>query len=145
MQYPVRLVQDDNDTILVDFPDFPEAHTYGDDREEALARAVDALTTIVETYIRDRRDIPMPSRGRTLVAVPALTAAKIELWRAMREGHVGKAALRALLNCHMPQVDRLLDVRHHSRLDQLEAALATLGKRLVVTVESTGRAAKAKA
>ena len=78
VQYPVRLVQDDNGTILVDFPDFPEAHTYGDDREEALARAGDALTTVVETYVRDQRDLPAPSRGRTLINVPALTAAKIE-------------------------------------------------------------------
>ncbi len=139
MQYPVRLTKDDNGTILVGFPDFPEAHTFGDDREEALARAVDALTTSVEAYIRDKRDIPAPSRGRTLVEVPALTAAKIELWMAMRSQKVGKAALRARLNCHMPQIDRLLDVRHHSRLDQLEAAFASLGKRLVVTVESAGR------
>ena len=55
MQYPIRLVRDDNDTILVDFPDFPEAHTYGDDREEARARAVDALTTIVEARVPRRR------------------------------------------------------------------------------------------
>ena len=140
MQYPVRLVKDDNDTFLVDFQDFPEAHTFGDDREEALARAVDALTTIIDAYMRDRRDIPAPSKGRTRIDVPALTAAKIELWMAMRAQKVGKAALRARLNCHMPQIDRLLDVRHHSRLDQLEAAFAALGKRLVLTVEPSGHA-----
>jgi predicted RNase H-like HicB family nuclease len=31
-----------NGTILAGFPDVPEAHTFGDDRDEALARAVDA-------------------------------------------------------------------------------------------------------
>lgn len=34
-----------------------------------------------------------------------------------------------------PQVDRLLDPRQASRLDQIEAALAAVGKRLVVDVE----------
>ena len=61
---------------MADFPDLPEAHTYGDDREEALARAVDVLTTVVESYVRDGRDIPAPSRGRTMVTVPALTAGR---------------------------------------------------------------------
>jgi len=43
MDYPVKLKRDDNDTILVSFPDFPEAHTYGDDEGDALERAKDAL------------------------------------------------------------------------------------------------------
>jgi antitoxin HicB len=38
------------------------------------------------------------------------------------------------LNCHLPQVDRLLDLRHASRLDQLEAAFRVLGKRLTLEI-----------
>jgi hypothetical protein len=34
----------------------------------------------------------------------------------------------------MPQVDRLLDLRHASRLDQLEAAFRALGKQLFIQV-----------
>jgi antitoxin HicB len=34
----------------------------------------------------------------------------------------------------MPQVDRILDLCHASKLEQVETALAALGKRLVVTV-----------
>ena len=29
LQYPVSLEQDSNGTILISFPDVPEAHTYG--------------------------------------------------------------------------------------------------------------------
>jgi antitoxin HicB len=39
------------------------------------------------------------------------------------------------LNCHLPQVDRLLDLLHNSRLDQLEAAFRALGKRIGISVE----------
>jgi hypothetical protein len=39
------------------------------------------------------------------------------------------------------QVDRLFDLRHRSRLDRIERALATLHKRLVVHVENVPRAA----
>jgi len=56
VRYPVRVAEDDNNTILVTFPDFPEAHTFGD----TLARR---------------------------------------------------------LNVHLPQVDRLLNLKHGSKLD----------------------------
>ena len=135
MEYPVTLTKDDNDTYLVTFPDFPEAQTFGDDRDDALARAVDALATAIDAYIKDRRDIPAPSRGRLTVEVPSLTAVKLELYAAMRVNRVGKAELARRLDWHLPQVDRLLDVRHASRLDQMERALSVLGKRIVLSVE----------
>ena len=61
MDYPVHLEPDDNGTILVSFPDFPDAHTFGTDRADALAHAADALATIVEAYRTDGRPIPAPS------------------------------------------------------------------------------------
>jgi antitoxin HicB len=72
----------------------------------------------------DRRDIPMPRAGAKgpFATLPALTEAKLALYTAMLAAKVGKAALARRLNCHLPQVDRLLDLRHASRLDQLEAA-----------------------
>jgi antitoxin HicB len=52
----------------------------------------------------------------------------------MREAGLRKADLARRLGWHVPQVDRLLDLRHASRIDQIEAALAALGKRLVIAV-----------
>jgi antitoxin HicB len=52
----------------------------------------------------------------------------------MRTAKVSKVDLARRLNCHMPQVDRLLDLRHASRLDQLEGAFHALGKQLSVLV-----------
>jgi antitoxin HicB len=52
----------------------------------------------------------------------------------MRTAKMSKAELARRLNCHMPQVDRLLDLRHASRLDQMEAAFRALGKQLSVDV-----------
>jgi antitoxin HicB len=128
--YPVVLECDVDGRVLVNFPDFPEAHTYGDDEEEALVRARDALATIVDAYIKDKQPIPYPSRGYPTVKLPALTEAKIGLYRAMREAHITKTQLAKRLNWHLPQVDRLLDVHHNSRVDQLEAAFTVLGKEL---------------
>jgi antitoxin HicB len=137
MDYPVTLTPDDNGTVLVTFPDVDGAVTYGVSIDEALTRAPDALATILEAYIKDRRPIPPPSTRRTKyrVAVPALVEAKIRLYEAMRAAKVGKAELGRRLDWHPPQVDRLLAMTHGSKLAQLEAAFGALGKRLVVGVE----------
>ncbi|MGO4884918.1 MAG: type II toxin-antitoxin system HicB family antitoxin [Bryobacteraceae bacterium] len=64
LQYPVTFEKDSNGTVLVSFPDIPEAHTYGTDADDALARAADALETALALYMDFRRDIPVPSRAR---------------------------------------------------------------------------------
>jgi antitoxin HicB len=134
LTYPVDLQSDTNGTLLVTFPEFVEAVTYGDDESDALLRAEGALETMLAARIDDREDIPLPSpaAGRPCVVLPALTAAKVLLYRAMREAGVRKADLARRLGWHGPQIDRLLDLNHASRLDQIEAALAVLGKRLKI-------------
>ena len=129
--------RDDNGTVLVRFLDFPQAHTFGEDEADALRHAQDALATVVDAYIKDRRDIPLPSAIMTRhgVAVPALVEAKIRLYETMRSAKVGKAELARRLRWHLPQVDRLLAMKHGSRLEQLEAAFRVLGKRIVVAIE----------
>src|ERR1035438_9928012 len=124
LRYRVKFTKDTNGTVLVDIPAVPEAHTFGEDRAEALARAADALETALVGYMEDRLDIPAADLGLrgTFVTVPALTEAKLALYQSMRAARVGKAELARRLNCHLPQVDRLLDLRHASRFEQLEAA-----------------------
>jgi antitoxin HicB len=142
LRYPIVLERDDNDTLLVSFPDIPEAHTFGENDTDALGRAKDALVTALEARIRDREPIPKPSaiaRGMFAVAVPALVELKLGLYETMRAHRVGKTALANTLDVHMPQVDRLLDLRHHSRLDLLEAALGSLGYEVTVLVSPRAR------
>jgi len=136
LRYQVKLSRDTNDTVLVEVPDVPGALTFGQDREEALLRAPDAIETVLIGYMSDRRDIPKPRAGAKgpFATLPALTEAKLALYTAMRTAKVSKAELARRLNCHMPQVDRLLDLRHASRLDQMEAAFRALGKQLSVDV-----------
>ena len=133
LAYPIVL-EDDDGAVLATSPDFPELTTFGDDREEALARAVDALEEAIAARIHDRRDIPEPSRGEVDAVLPTLTSVKVMLYQGMREQGVGKAELARRLGWHLPQVDRVLDVAHHSRLDQMDAALGAIGRRLEVTV-----------
>lgn len=137
IQYPVTLTRE-GAKVLVSFPDFPNVHTYGDDQPEALSRAVDALETFMMGLIEDKQPIPEPrkrrgQRGQKFITLPALSEAKIELYRQMRAAGIGKAELARRLHCHLPQIDRLLDLSHDSRFDQIETALLAVGKRLTIS------------
>ncbi|MGD0564331.1 MAG: type II toxin-antitoxin system HicB family antitoxin [Roseiarcus sp.] len=137
MRYAVNLSPDDNGTILVTVPDIPEAITFGEDRDDALARAVDAIETAIMAAMAAREDVPSPKAlGAEYVTLPALSAAKIELYRAMRAEGVGKAALAKRLGVALPQIDRMLDLRHSSRLDAIERAFASLGRSMTIVVKS---------
>ena len=134
LDYPVKLTADDNGTVLVTSPDFPELTTFGDDQDEALARAVDALEEAISARVARRAEVPPPSRGEYRAGLPTLTAVKVLLYQGMKDQNIGKAELARRLGWQLPQVDRVLDVQHHSRLDQMDAALGAIGLRLHVTV-----------
>ena len=107
--------------------------TFGDDREEAVARAVDALEEAIAARIHDRRDIPTPSQGETYAVLPTLISVKVMLYQGMRDQGIGKAELARRLGWYLPQVDRVLDVQHRSGMDMMDAALGAIGRRLHVT------------
>ena len=131
LAYPVELSPDDNDTVLVAFPDLPGAVTFGEDERDALAHAVDCLETMLLAYMLDRKDIPNPSmaRGRPTVRPTLLGSLKVLIYRAMRQRGWRKADLARARGLNPRQVDRLLDLRHASTVRQLEQALAACGKR----------------
>jgi len=137
MRYAVKFTPDDNGTLLVTVPDIPEALTFGDNRDDALARAVDAIETALMAAMAGREDIPAPkASGADYVTLPALSTAKIALYQAMRADEVGKAALAKRLDVALPQIDRLLDLGQNSRLDAIERALAALGRSMTIVVRA---------
>jgi antitoxin HicB len=85
MQYPAKVLCE-SDGCTVTFPDIPEAITCGDNEEDALRRAVDALESALDFYFEDNRPVPMPSvrkRGQRMVELPASVSAKVLLFNEM--------------------------------------------------------------
>jgi len=155
--YSITLEPDDNGTVLVTCSDLPEVTTFGEDEEDAVRRAADAIEEALAARIARREDIPAPSRSansRTVtmgrrkvrlnlapsksnqlrVRLPPLTTAKVELYRAARTAGMTKAELGRRLGWHAAQVDRLFDLRHRSQIEQIDQALRTMGKRIEVSV-----------
>jgi antitoxin HicB len=134
--YPAALTPDPDGGFTVTFRDVPEAITEGDTRDEALLRAEDALESALAMYVAAKEPLPSSEAEADEVMVPlsALGMAKTALYDAMREQGVGRAELARRLRWHPPQVNRVLDLRHASRMEHVEAALAALGLRLIVDV-----------
>ena len=136
--WPVDLIPAEEGGYIVNFPDSPNGWSQGEDRAEALTQAEDLLEEMVLGMMAHGEDVPVPSpaKGRPTVALPALTAAKLEAYRAMCAAGLNKKQLAERLGWQPSQVTRLFDGRHASRLDQIEAALRVLGRRLVVSSEA---------
>ena len=110
-------------------------------REDALAHAPDALQLGISALMEKNLDIPVPSRPRgrnpIMVELPSIiTSAKVELYSALRAAGVRKAELARRMGIHKQQVERLLNLDHTSRIEQLEAGFRALQMRMVIDIKS---------
>ena len=65
-----------------------------------------------------------------MVNVRPLAVPKIELYGAMQQKRITKAELGRRLGWHMPQLDRVLNVHHASRMDRLQQVIQAVDRRL---------------
>jgi predicted RNase H-like HicB family nuclease len=72
--YRVTLTPDENGTVLVTCPDLPKVTTFGEDEEDAIGRAADAIEEALATRIARREDIPAPSMTPQQAILEALAA-----------------------------------------------------------------------
>jgi antitoxin HicB len=133
--YPVEITEAP-DGVTVAFPDVPEAISAGATRAEALERAADALVSALSFYVEDGATLPRPSsaKGRPLVSVTALEAAKLALHEAMAGARISNVELARRLGKDERAIRRLRDPLHRSHIGEVETALRLLGKRVEVSV-----------
>lgn len=138
MKFPVVLTPDEDESgFVVTFPDIPEAITQGDNKEEALSMAQDALETALEFYFEDKRSIPTPSKpapGQNAVELPASLSAKVLLLNEIVAQNMRPAELARRLNTTPQEVNRLTNLRHTTRIDRISAALHVMGRHLEISV-----------
>ena len=138
--YPCQITRHEEDDFVVTFPDVTGAITGGASRAEALELAGDALAAALGMYVELREPIPVPSPvldGQEVVAVDPVTAAKLELYTAMRTQGISKRGLAERLGLSATTVSRLTDPGNNSRIGHVLRALQAVGRDLVIE----GRAA----
>lgn len=136
ISYRVKL-EDDDGTVLVTSPDFPELVTFGEDRDDALSYAAGAFSEAIAARMAHREPVPLPSKGRPSeprVALPLQVELKVRLYQSMDSQGVRKADLARRMDLHRQEIDRLLDLNHATSLAKIEKAFAALGKTLDIEV-----------
>ena len=138
MKYPAKFERTDGSKILITFPDVEEAVSQGDDEQDAVDMAQDALVTWFAHCIRHGKAINPPSqpKGRKyrMIGLPAMVSAKVELYTAFKASGLTKAELGRRLAIPKTNVERLFEFKNHTRLDQLEAAFRVLGKDMSISI-----------
>ena len=136
MQYPATFTPDEIG-FVVTFRDIPEAITQGDTESEALDMARDVLMSSMDFYFEDKRPVPPPSAplpGERLIPLPLSVASKVLLLNEMLAQEVGPSELARRMNSLPQYVNRIIDLRHATKIDTIEQAMAALGKRLELLV-----------
>lgn len=134
--FPARLTADKKG-FTVTFRDIPEAITWGATKEEAVEMAQDALATAMDFYFEDRRAVPAPSprkRGEVEIELPASVAAKVLLLNEMIGQGVTPAELARRLDTSPQVVNRIVDLKHATKIDTIAQALGAIGRRLELRV-----------
>lgn len=69
MQY-VALFQKEKHGYGVTFPDFPECSTFGENLDEAVDQAHEALALYLELYLEEGSELPEPTGKKDLLSLP---------------------------------------------------------------------------
>jgi len=137
LRYPGRFEPAEEGGFVVTFRDVPEAITQGDSIDEARAMAADALLTAMDFYFEGKRPVPAPSKakkGEELVSLPANVSAKVLLLNEMVGQKVTPSELARRLGTSPQVVNRIVDIKHATKIDTLAEAVQALGKRLEIAV-----------
>lgn len=102
--------------------------------------ADDLLRAMVREMMKGGEKLPRPLKYRgkryRLISLPALQSAKVELYLAFRASGMKKAELARRIGIPKTNVERLFDLDHASRFDQIEAAFRAIGKKIEVRISN---------
>lgn len=129
--YPLTLTKDGGD-FLVTSPMLPEVTSFGETRDEAIENGTNAVLEAIAARIAVGESVPvgraMMVPGQAVARVSFNVEAKVHLHNTMLHEQVSTAELsRRMGVASRTTVDRLLDLDHVSKTDQITAAFNALG------------------
>lgn len=137
--YAVKLEHDpDTKSWVATCRDLPLFNSAGDSVDDALLESVDGAIVALSIEIDARRPIPAaskPEEGEYVINLPVLVVMKAALHNAMIATGTRKSDLARLMGMKGPQIDRLLDVCHSSKVETVELALQQLNRTVQVSVD----------
>ncbi|EAW0245848.1 hypothetical protein ABVL59_004627 [Salmonella enterica] len=137
--YAVKLEHDpDTKSWIATCRDLPLFNSAGDSVDDALLESVDGIIVALSIEIDARRPIPaasQPEEGEYVIHLPVLVVMKAALHNAMITTGTRKSDLARSMGMKGPQIDRLLDVCHSSKVETVELALQQLNRTVQVSID----------
>lgn len=137
--YAVKLEHDpDTKSWIATCRDLPLFNSVGDSVDDVLLESVDGAIVALSIEIDARRPIPaasQPEEGEYVIHLPVLVVMKAALHNAMVATGTRKSDLARSMGMKGPQIDRLLDVCHSSKVETVELALQQLNRTVQVSVD----------
>ena len=134
--YPYNLQPEPEGGYTITFPDVPGAISCADNAIEAARHAEDALVSILSVIVERREPLPAPSaaRGRPVVTLHVIDAARLALHETMLAARIDDRELANRMAKDEAEIRCLRDLLRECRIEDVEAALLALGKRLEITI-----------
>lgn len=98
IRYPAKIKYSGIDKVfLVEFPDLPGCHTFGETREEAITMAEEALSAYLESIDLRKIKIPGPSalKGRCVVYISPDSKTAFAVWMKLKRMEKGLTQKKA--------------------------------------------------
>jgi antitoxin HicB len=141
LAYDIKLEPDDNGTYLVTCPDLPEVTTFGENEADAFKRAHAAIEEALAARIADGHEIPLPRKNsRRAFRLRSLAFLKVLLYLEAKHAGISRAEIARRLKWHRTSVDRLFQLGHASKLDQIEKAFGAINRTLELEARSSKNA-----
>lgn len=128
--YPYDVTRD-GDGWLITFPDIPGVNTDAETESAIPGRAHDALWTMLDHYVRNRIELPSPTYDRLRPRVPLgeIVDLKLMLHQGMVWNGITQAELARRLETSPTLINRLLDLEHQSKVQEIRRAMDAINVR----------------
>lgn len=136
-KYPVKLTDNRQGGFMLEFRDLPEVNTEIWDVSELQSVGTDALVTALDICFELNRRFPEPSEpreGELTVDLPFSVAVKMLLLNTMVAGSIRPCDLARRMKVTPQEVNRIVNLRHTTKIDTLEKAFKALGKELKLSL-----------
>lgn len=122
---------------MLEFRDLPEVNTEIWDVSELQSVGTDALVTALDICFELNRTFPEPSEpreGELTVDLPFSVVVKMLLLNTMVASSTRPCDLARRMKATPQEVNRIVNLRHTTKIDTLEKAFKALGKELTLSL-----------
>ena len=137
--FSCKFLKVEDGTEIIKCRDLPELLSWPEDGETLEQWAKYAVEDCIAFRIKDGEIIPEasdPEPGEYVVKLTTSEEAKILLHNEMVKGNISRAEFARRANMRLPDVTRLLNIKHQTKLDTIASALQVVGKQLKLSVVS---------